>query len=65
MNAKDETMAKEERVGVVYDVTKEELALQLQAAIQEFFVGTCTAQENTLVLKLVNGQAFRISVTEA
>ena len=52
MNAKDETMAKEERVGVVYDVTKEELALQLQAAIQEFFVGTCTAQENTLVFHL-------------
>jgi hypothetical protein len=65
MSTKEEMMTKEVGVGVVYDVTKEELVKQLQAAIKEFFVGTCEAQDDALVLRLVNGQSFCISVTEA
>ena len=64
MNTKERTAANEVGVGVVYDVTKEELTKQLQAAIQEFFVGICEAQDNALVLKLINGQSFHISIAE-
>ena len=49
---------------IIYDVTKEELTMQLKEAIREFFVGVCTDGEEGLTLALVNGQKFRISVAE-
>ena len=50
---------------IIYDVTKEELTMQLKEAIREFFVGVCTEDKEGLILSLVNGQKFRICVQEA
>jgi hypothetical protein len=55
----------EQSANTIYDVTKEELTMQLKEAIREFFVGVCTDGEDGLTLALANGQKFHICVTEA
>ena len=54
-------MCKEEQK---YQVSKQDLTVELKAAIAEFFVGVCEQEGEDLVLSLVNGQKFRIQVEE-
>ena len=52
-------METKEKIGL------EELLTEITCAIQEYFVVETQADVNTVVLRFVNGQKFRLTVEEA
>ena len=62
---KEETMMQEKHVfeeGAV--VTAEDIAASLKPLIDEYFVGECNGEGETLIYTLPDGKQFEIAVTE-
>ena len=48
-----------------HNTTQQDLALEIAAALKEFFVAEIKQTENTISIKLQDGKAFIVTVTEA
>lgn len=47
-----------------YKVEENDLLMDVKFLINEYYVGTFSANKNSLLLKLNNGQKFKLSLTE-
>ncbi len=45
-------------------IQKEDLVVEIKAALCDTFVAEIAAEENEIVLRFVNGQKFRLTVKE-